>query len=520
VLGRILLLVATSVGFVAAVAGLGLWEITKLDRTFANAQVQSGVLSTHQHADMMHDALRGDVLILLRARTTTEHDGASADLQEHTAQFRADLQANSSRVNDRLVADALREIAPALESYIGQAQSIARATRGGRPEAGEPLLPRFLQAFSDLETGMGKAAELIEDRNVEARAEAAAAARRASVLLIAGALLALIALGAAGLWVAVSIRRPLTALRTRLAEVADGDGDLTQRLDDSARDELGAVAAAANRFIGRIQQLLQEVGTTTTDLLSASRVLDEVSTDMRSTAQRSADHAGSVAQAAAQVSRDVQTVAAGTGQMGVAVQEIAHSASQAARVAGSAVETSRQANASVVRLSASSAEIGDVVKVINSIATQTNLLALNATIEAARAGEAGKGFAVVAGEVKELAAGTAQATDDIVRRVEAIQLDTAGATQALEEIGGVIVTISEHQTTIAAAVEEQTAATQDMVRSVGSAADGSDRIALAIADVVGSAELTTRSAVLTAETSTAVSSVADTLRRQLSSFAF
>ncbi|NUU15643.1 methyl-accepting chemotaxis protein, partial [Cellulomonas humilata] len=188
-----------------------------------------------------------------------------------------------------------------------------------------------------------------------------------------------------------------------------------------------------------------------------------------------------------QVSRNVQAVAAGAEQMGASIREIAQNANLAAKVAGQATAAAESANDQVARLGESSQQIGNVVKTITSIAEQTNLLALNATIEAARAGEAGKGFAVVAGEVKELASETARATEDIARRVEAIQADTTGAVAAIGQIAAIIASINDYQLTIASAVEEQTATTNEMSRGVAEAATGSGEIAVNIGGVASSA---------------------------------
>jgi methyl-accepting chemotaxis protein len=180
--------------------------------------------------------------------------------------------------------------------------------------------------------------------------------------------------------------------------------------------------------------------------------------------------------------------------MGSSIKDIAKNATEAAKIATSAVKVAESTNVTVGKLGDSSAEIGQVIKVITSIAQQTNLLALNATIEAARAGEAGKGFAVVANEVKELAKETAKATEDISRKIEAIQTDTKAAVDAIGSISAVINQINDISSTIATAVEEQNATTNEMSRNVGEAAHGSGEITKNIGGVAEASQSTARGA--------------------------
>ncbi len=222
---------------------------------------------------------------------------------------------------------------------------------------------------------------------------------------------------------------------------------------------------------------------------SATR-MTSVSTQLSANAEETSAQANVVSAASEEVSRSVETVAAGTEEMAASIKEIARSSAEAARVAGSAVRVAATTNATVAKLGESSAEIGKVIKVITAIAQQTKLLALNATIEAARAGEAGKGFAVVANEVKELAKETATATDDISAKIDAIQTDTRGAVEAIALISSIINQISDIQTTIAGAVEEQTATTAEISRNVAEAAKGSREIARNILGVAQAASST------------------------------
>jgi methyl-accepting chemotaxis protein len=177
-------------------------------------------------------------------------------------------------------------------------------------------------------------------------------------------------------------------------------------------------------------------------------------------------------------------------------------------------------SATVVKLGESSAQVGNVISVINSIAEQTNLLALNATIEAARAGEAGKGFAVVANEVKELAQETSKATEDISRRIQAIQADTEAAVTAITEISGIIAQINDTQTTIASAVEEQTATTNEMGRSVAEAATGSADIAQNITGVARSANDTGAAASSTSQAADELARMAAEMQQLVGAFRY
>ncbi len=236
--------------------------------------------------------------------------------------------------------------------------------------------------------------------------------------------------------------------------------------------------------------------------------LGAVSSQLGANAQETAAQAGVVSAAAEQVSANVSTVATAVEELGASISEIATNTTEAANVAARAVTAAEATNVTVSKLGASSAEIGEVIEVITSIAEQTNLLALNATIEAARAGEAGKGFAVVANEVKELAKQTSVATEEIGVKIAAIQTDSSGAVDAIAEISEIIDRVATLQSTIASAVEEQTATTNEISRSVTEAARGSADIAENITSVATGARSTSSGADATKEAANQLAQVA------------
>jgi methyl-accepting chemotaxis protein len=298
------------------------------------------------------------------------------------------------------------------------------------------------------------------------------------------------------------------------------DGDLTQAVPASVKgqDAIGQLGDAFEKLIRDLNGNMGAIARSAQALSASSEQLTSSSQQMAAHSEETSAQAGTVSAAAEQVSRNVQTVATGAGEMAGSIREIAKNAYEATRVATSAVQVAENTSDTIAKLGQSSVEIGKVVKVITSIAEQTNLLALNATIEAARAGEAGKGFAVVANEVKELAKETAKATEDISRKIDAIQSDTNDAIKAIKGIRAIIGQVNDISATIASAVEQQTATTNEIGRNVEEAARGTTDIAQNITGVAQSAHSTATGATETQAAAAALADMAADLQRMVGQF--
>ncbi|MGZ4814257.1 MAG: methyl-accepting chemotaxis protein [Terriglobales bacterium] len=311
---------------------------------------------------------------------------------------------------------------------------------------------------------------------------------------------------------------PITDMSRVLDSLASGD--LTSSVAKEYAGDFEKLKKSVNTLAIQVRQAMQQIGRNTTALVSSAEELNRVSQQMSSSADETAAQANVVSAASEQVSKNVQTVATGADEMGASIKEIAKNTAEATKVAIAAVKSAESTNQTIEKLGQSSAEIGQVIKVITSIAQQTNLLALNATIEAARAGEAGKGFAVVANEVTELAKETAKATEDISRKIEAIQGDTKGAVSAIAQISEVIHQISDIQNTIASAVEEQSATTNEISRNLAEAAKGGIDISKNISGVAEAARQTTSGAVDTQKSAQSLERMAAELQELVSQFKY
>jgi methyl-accepting chemotaxis protein len=352
--------------------------------------------------------------------------------------------------------------------------------------------------------------------------------------------------GGASWWLARQIVLPIRSTVRALADIAEGEGNLTARLDQSRRDELGELGQWFNRFLGRLQETVKTIAQKANEVGSASSQLTATAHSLAEGAERTRGQTSQVAAAAEEMSANMasvshsseamagtfRTVAAAVEQMTASIGEVAKSASGAASVAGTAAELTRSSNEKVSALGAAANEIGRVIETIQDIAEQTNLLALNATIEAARAGEAGKGFSVVANEVKDLARQTAEATQDIRQRIERIQASTTESVKAIAEIDQVIAKVSQASQTIATSVAEQRSATQEIAsnlaqstRSIETVANNvregvaaSQDISKSIAEVDQHAQATAAGAEQTSMAGRSMASLAQDLMQVVGSF--
>lgn len=543
---RLLFAGIAAVFAILVTAGVGLYGMTRSNAGLDISITSTSAVLNQKQADMMHDALRGDVLFALVTGPDgpkEDQEAIKTDLADHVSSFEESITRLQALPLSPEIRTAVDEVVPPLKAYITAAQEIV--AMGLKDTAsGHQTFPQFMVAFTDLEGRMETLGELIESLGNSAGADAQATNHRLIIIIGIVSLIAMVGLIVINLVIAGSITRPILGMIRAMEKLAAGDKSIDVPGLDRG-DEVGHMAQAVQVFkdnakraddlaerqndqqrreerTRQIETLCQDFDRQVTKRLeivtSAISEMETTAQSMSRVAEQAAAEATHVSTSSEAASGSVNAVAAATEELAASIGEIGSRMQRSREIAGQAASQALATNAQIRQLAEAAQKIGAVVQLITDIASQTNLLALNATIEAARAGEAGKGFAVVASEVKNLANQTGKATEDISLQINSIQSETGQAVQAIESIAGTIDEINQITGSVATAVEEQNAATKEIARSVEQAASGTRDMSMSLQTVTDAAGQTGAAAGQMLGSSSALSGEARALRQEVENF--
>lgn len=408
------------VAMCSVLLGVDLWVQAKNHQSREDMTTVATAVRTHMQNDMMHDAIRGDVLSALFAGASKEE--VLADFADHEATIRkgvAELNGASLSAETKAAISALDR---PLDAYVVSAGKIVREHYGlGQTDRAKAdvELAAFMPAFSSLEDAMEAAGDKVEGEGTAVAAAANQVERVASWMLLGTLFLAFLVLGGAAVWLSFSIPRPLLAATAAMRELAQGEGDLTARLPVTSNDEIGDLGIAFNEFISNLHGIVSQTRGVASHLSGAIVELGGATEQLSQGAQALAS---SVNETAASVDSLTQSVGEST-RVATTARDVATDSLRVAEEGGRLI---RSAVSSMDDVRKASKQIASITSKVNDIAFQTNLLALNAAVEAARAGAQGRGFAVVAAEVRNLAQSSAEAAKEIRTLIE----DTVGKVES------------------------------------------------------------------------------------------
>jgi methyl-accepting chemotaxis protein len=538
------------IGWVTALAitVVGLVASFHLQSSFNQVVDFKTALRNHTLLDGRMDGLRQDVLRALRIA----NDGGSADAKKDLA---GDMDEGFGDIKDSLSTNLAMNLPPEIHAdYVkiqGLMDKVLAATTAevqlalDDPKAADAQYDDYESAFGDLESATDETRTVLQATEKGIEDDGHATFEHVPLIMGAVGVIGLLALTIAAFLSSSAALRLLGKTADSMTRLTEDVGAVeVPHLD--RKDHIGLMAQAMQVFkqngIERqrleAQQAIERDGrekrarviddlTTAFERQVTSVVqtvsnsaggMQDTATSMTDTARLTATQASAVATASEQASANVQTVAAAAEELSASIGEIGRRVTESSRIAADAVTQAGKSSELVKALADAAQKIGAVVSLINEIASQTNLLALNATIEAARAGEAGKGFAVVASEVKSLANQTAKATEEIGAQVAGIQQATSETVKSIDGISGIIGRINQITAAVAAAVEEQGAATQEIARNVQQASAGTQEVSANIGSVTEAAEQTGKAAAQLLQASGDLTQQADVMRSEVEKY--